>query len=67
MVARYSGGGGPWGTIVPMIEMTAREMSRDMVSFKEQKKSHRECRKSRLLVVTCETPLFRAEKNPFST
>jgi hypothetical protein len=42
--------------IVPMIEMIAREINRNMVSFSEQKKSHRECRKSFCLVVTGNTP-----------
>jgi len=37
---------------VPMIEMTAREIIRNMVSFSEQKKSQRECIKSFFSVVT---------------
>jgi hypothetical protein len=37
--ATYSGGSSPWGRIVPMIEVSAREMSRVIVSLREQKKS----------------------------
>jgi hypothetical protein len=55
--ARYSSGGIPWGMTVPIIEMTARDISRNMVSFREQKKSQRECRKSFLGVVTCKFSL----------
>lgn len=39
MDCRYSGGGDPCGMTVPMIEITAKVMSRNMVSFSEQKKS----------------------------
>src|SRR6185369_14025053 len=50
--ARYSSAGVPCGMTVPMIEMIAREISRNMVNFNEQKKSQRECRKSFFGVVT---------------
>jgi hypothetical protein len=39
IVATYSGGRGPWGTIVPIIEVSAIDMSRNIVSLREQKKS----------------------------
>jgi len=50
--AIYSWGGIPCGTTVPMIDMSAREISRNIVSFNEQKKSQIDFRKSRLLLVT---------------
>ena len=63
--ARYSSGGIPWGMTVPMIEMTASEISRNMVSFSEQKKSQRECRKSFFGVVTCTFSLKSVLPSPF--
>lgn len=42
MVCKYSGGGDPCGMIVPMIEMIANVIKRNMVSLSEQKKSQRD-------------------------
>ena len=49
-VARYSRCGPCW-MMVPMIEVRASPMSRKIVSFKEQKKSHSLCATPRLFVV----------------
>jgi hypothetical protein len=38
--ATYSGGSAPWGNIVPIIDVSARDISRKRVSLREQKKSH---------------------------
>jgi hypothetical protein len=50
--AIYSWGGIPCGTTVPMIEMSAREINRNIVSFNEQKKSQIEFRKSLFWLIT---------------
>lgn len=50
MVCRYSGGIFPCGTTVPIIDVTARPMRREIDSLREQKKSQSDSMKFRLLV-----------------